>query len=199
MVAILGAMSPGPDFFMIARNSLAYSRRTGIFSALGLGLGILVHVAYSLIGIGLIISKSIILFSTIKFIGAGYLIFLGIKSLRSKSKLVPEEHLEKKREDLSVFAALRIGFLTNVLNPKATLFFLALFTQVIHSTTPLPIQIIYGLDTAVVVSAWFMFVAIVFTHSFIRQKISGVQKYIEKALGVVLIALGIKVALSSSK
>ena len=65
---LLAVISPGPDFVMITRNSLIYSRRTGVYSALGLGLGILVHVFYSLVGIGFIISKSIILFSIIKFI-----------------------------------------------------------------------------------------------------------------------------------
>ena len=63
---LLAVISPGPDFIMITRNSLIYSRRTGIYSSIGLGLGILVHVTYSLVGIGLIISKSIILFNTIK-------------------------------------------------------------------------------------------------------------------------------------
>jgi threonine/homoserine/homoserine lactone efflux protein len=84
-IHFLGVMSPGPDFAMISRNSLVYSRRTGIYSAFGLALGILVHVTYSLIGIGLIISKSIIIFSTIKLLGASYLIYIGYKALRTKS------------------------------------------------------------------------------------------------------------------
>ena|SRR5258708_39313724 len=83
-VHFLALLSPGPDFILITRNSLLYSRRTGIFSAIGLGLGIIVHITYSLIGIGLIISKSILLFSFMKYLGAGYLFYIGYKSLRAK-------------------------------------------------------------------------------------------------------------------
>src|SRR5579871_852922 len=93
---LLAVMSPGPDFVLISRNSLVYSRKTGIYSALGLALGISVHITYSLIGIGYIISKSILIFSTIKFLGAGYLIYIGYKSLRAKPvQSVSDEFIER--------------------------------------------------------------------------------------------------------
>ncbi len=85
VIHLLAVISPGPDFAMISRNSLVYSRKTGIYSSLGLALGILVHVSYSLVGIGLIISRSIVIFSAIKFLGAGYLIYIGYKALKTKS------------------------------------------------------------------------------------------------------------------
>lgn len=126
MVHLLAVMSPGPDFVMITRNSLVYSRKTGMYSAIGLGFGILVHVIYSLVGIGLIISQSIVLFTIIKFLGAGYLIYLGYKSITSKStKLDLQDNVQKK--DISPMKAVNVGFLTNVLNPKATLFFFESF------------------------------------------------------------------------
>ena len=65
LVHFLAVLSPGPDFIMVVRNTLIYSRKTGIYSAIGLGLGILVHVTYSLVGIGLLIAKSILLFDLI--------------------------------------------------------------------------------------------------------------------------------------
>jgi len=83
IIHLLAVMSPGPDFVMIMRNSLLYSRKTGIYSAIGLGAGIAVHVTYSLIGIGFIISKSVLLFSIIKLLGAGYLVYVGYKSLKA--------------------------------------------------------------------------------------------------------------------
>ena len=76
-IHLLAVMSPGPDFVMISRNSLIYSRRSGIFSALGLACGMAVHASYSLVGIGLIITKSIVLFSILKFVGAAYLLYFG--------------------------------------------------------------------------------------------------------------------------
>lgn len=144
VLQLLVIISPGPDFAIICRNSLVYSRKTGIYSALGLASGILVHVTYSLVGIGLIISKTIILFSAIKLLGAVYLIYIGYKSLRAE----PDNKLNQKfnmKKDISKFAAVRMGFVNNVLNPKVTLFFLSLFTQVINPHTPLSVKIWYGL------------------------------------------------------
>lgn len=195
---LLAVVSPGPDFIMITRNSLVYSRRTGIYSALGLGLGILVHVTYSLVGIGLIISKSIILFNLIKFLGAGYLIYIGYKSLTSKSSKT-DILVGNQRKDLSRLAAVRIGFITNVTNPKATLFFLSLFTLVINPDTPLFLKVMMGTEMSVVTFLWFALVAYLTSHHIVKSKISGIQHFAEKFIGVVLVALGVKVALSTSK
>jgi len=194
---LLAVMSPGPDFVMITRNSLMYSKRTGIFSAVGLGLGILVHVAYSLVGIGLLISKSIVAFSIIKYLGAGYLIYIGIKSLRSKAGQLANEQVEIKQNDLTPWEAIKIGFLTNALNPKATLFFLAVFTQVIDQSTPLYAKLFYGIEMSVMTFVWFSLVSLVFTNSVVKRKFSGVQHYLERATGLILIGLGIKVAIST--
>jgi len=198
VVHLLAVMSPGPDFILISRNSLIYSRNVGLYSAIGLGFGILVHVTYSLVGIGFIISKSILLFSILKFLGAGYLIYIGYKCLKTMPHEQQKAILEKKN-DLGKFAAIRMGFLTNVLNPKATLFFFALFTQVISPNTPKFIQIFYGLEMSLMTFAWFAFVAIILSHNFLRTRFSSIQHYLERTFGVILIALGIKVALSSSK
>src|SRR5260221_13261874 len=89
LLHFLAVVSPGPDFIMISRNALVYSRRSGVYAAVGLALGILVHITYSLVGIGFIISKSLILFSLLKFIGAGYLFFVGYKAIRSKESHLP--------------------------------------------------------------------------------------------------------------
>ena len=194
---LLAVMSPGPDFAMISRNSLVYSRRTGVLASVGLAMGILVHVTYCLVGIGLIISKSIILFSTIKWLGAGYLIYIGYKSLRSKPRV--DKTTAEMRQDLTRQQAVWTGFLTNVLNPKATLFFLALFTQVISPKTPLLVQVLYGLEMSVMTFAWFALVAVVLSHSLVKSQFARVQHYLEKVFGAVLIALGIRVALTQSK
>lgn len=198
LVHFLAVVSPGPDFIMITRNSLIYSRKTGIYSALGLGLGILVHVAYSLVGIGLIISKSILLFNIIKYIGAAYLIYIGYKSLTSKSSSL---HLENQahKQDISKFAAIRMGFITNATNPKATLFFLSLFTLVINPETPLFVKLFMGIEMSITTSLWFIFVAFLISHRLIKDRVNKAQQKAEKFIGIILIGLGIKVALSSSK
>lgn len=197
-VHLLAVVSPGPDFIMITRNSLIYSRRSGIYSAIGLGLGILVHVTYSLVGIGLLISKSILIFNIIKFIGATYLIYIGYKSLISKSSRLNLENTKHKK-DLPAVSAIRIGFLTNVTNPKATLFFLSLFTVVINPDTPLAVKLFMGAEMSVVTFLWFILVAYLISHHLIKNRISKVHNFAEKFIGVILVGLGIKVALSGNK
>lgn len=195
LIHLLAVISPGPDFILITRNSLMYSRKTGIYSAIGLGLGIMIHVTYSLVGIGFVIAKSILLFNLIKFLGAGYLIYIGVMSLVSKSsKLdIPDQD---QRKEISRSSAIRMGFLTNVTNPKATLFFLSLFTLVISPTTPLFVKLFMGLEMTVVTSLWFAFVAFLVSHRLIKNQVNKIQHFSEKFIGVVLIGLGIKVALS---
>ena len=197
-IHLLGVMSPGPDFIMICRNSVAYSRSTGIYSAVGLGLGILVHVFYSLVGIGFIISQSVFVFSVIKLIGAAYLIYIGFQSLRAQEHTVNTQTAASK-EEITPRRAIRIGFVTNVTNPKVTLFFLALFTQVINPATPLFVQLIYGLEMALATTAWFTLVALLLTNPLMQKRFTRIQYKLERLFGVILIALGVKVALSSSE
>lgn len=198
LVHFLALISPGPDFIMVTRNSLIYSRKTGIYTAIGLGLGILVHVTYSLIGIGFIIAQSVILFSLIKYLGATYLIYIGYKSLTSKSKSLDLQNNTHKN-DISKFSAIKIGFLTNVTNPKATLFFLSLFTVIINPNTPLFVKLFLGMEMSFATSLWFIFVVYLVSHHLIKSRLSKIQGTAEKFIGIVLIALGIKVALSTSK
>lgn len=196
LVHLLAVISPGPDFIMITRNSLIYSGRTAIYSAIGLGLGILVHVIYSLFGIGLLISKSIVLFNIIKFFGAAYLIYIGYKSLTSKSSNI---HLQNQshKTDLSKLAAIKIGFITNITNPKATLFFLSLFTLVINPNTPFVVKFIMGMEMSIVTALWFSLVGLLVSHHLVKSRLGKIQHFAEKFIGVVLIGLGIKVALTS--
>jgi RhtB (resistance to homoserine/threonine) family protein len=198
IIHLLAVISPGPDFIMISRNSLIYSWKVGLYSSIGLALGNLVHITYSLIGIGLIISKSILLFTIIKFFGAFYLIYIGYKCLKSKSNQ-QQINNTKERYNIGKLAAIRMGFLTNVLNPKATLFFLSLFTQVIGINTPKITQILYGVEMSVMTFLWFAFVAYILSHNLIQTKFILIQHYLERAFGVILIGLGIKVMTSSLK
>lgn len=129
-----------------------------------------------------------------------YLIYIGYKSLKTGPKEISKtEDVVSEQKTLAPLCSVRIGFLTNVLNPKVTLFMLALFTQVIDPTTPKIILSLYGLEMVTVTFLWFSLVSVFFSNSLIKARINKVQHYVEKFTGVVLIALGIKVALSSNK
>lgn len=198
IIHFMAVVSPGPDFIMVMRNSLVYSRRSGVYAAVGLGLGICVHVTYSLAGIALIISQSVLLFNIIKLLGAAYLIYIGIKSLRSKRKDL-ESDLNESLDDLSKWQAIRSGFITNATNPKVTLFFLSLFTLVIEPTTPFIIKLAMGIEMAVATAIWFALVALLVSHRAIRKRIASVQHYVERVMGGILILFGLKLATTNVK
>jgi RhtB (resistance to homoserine/threonine) family protein len=196
-IHLLAVMSPGPDFVLIAKNSLAHSRKSGMYSALGLGMGILTHVIYCLAGLGFLISKSILIFNTIKILGALYLIYIGFKALTSKS---PTGEIEVgDTQDLSRWASFRMGYITNITNPKATLFVLSLFTLVISPSTPLAVKIIMGLEMATVTALWFSLVSYIVSHPRVKKPFAKVQHKLEQVMGGILMLLGLKVAFLSSK
>ena len=196
-ITVLAVMSPGADFAMVTRNSMVLSRRAGLLTALGISLGVLVHVAYSMLGIGLIIARSILLFNIIKFLGAGYLIYLGTTMLRTKAVTQQEQHVEVI--PITALAALRIGFLTNALNPKTTLFFVSLFPQVISRHTSIPIQLGYGTFIALTHLVWFSFVACVFSSQLTRAAVASARHLVERGIGGVLVTLGVGLALTSAR
>ena len=196
VIHFLGLVSPGPDFALMTKQSLTRSRREAICTALGIALANFTHATYCILGIGIVISNSILLYNTIKYIGAAYLLFLGIKALFHKSPTDAEtcEHITKSA---SSQRAMVIGFLGGILNPKATLFFLALFTQVIGPETPFTIQFGYAIYMMSVAFLWFSFLASVLTLERIRHAFRRAEIWIERVMGAVLIALGLKVAFAS--
>jgi RhtB (resistance to homoserine/threonine) family protein len=191
-------ISPGPDFVMSVKNSLVHGRRAGMLTALGFALGVLVHVAYTLLGIGALIASSVLLFNLVKYAGAAYLIYLGYRALRSQGVSVAavESGLDGAGGAKSDGSALRDGFLTNLLNPKATLFFVALFTQIIQPEMSWAVKISFGLTCAVMVVGWFTAVAVVMNQPVIRRRYLAASKWIDRTLGVFLIAFGLRLAIT---
>lgn len=193
-VTVLAVISPGADFVIVVKNSFSGSRKFGIFTAIGIATAIWIHTFYTLAGIGLIISQSILLFTIIKIIGTLYLIYLGISCIRNKDKL---KTINADEVGLSNWKSFQSGFITNLFNPKATMFYLSVFTQVVSTETPIPIQIIYGLTISMSCLIWFSIVAIFLNNEKIKSQFLKAQKPIEIALGVALIGFGLKVGLSN--
>lgn len=194
LVHLLAVISPGPDFVMACRNALLYSRKTGIWTAVGFGLGIAVHISYALFGLAWVVAQSVILFSVIKYLGAAYLIFTGTQSFLSKTKTLEPDVVSKQKE-ISPLVAIRMGFITNVLNPKATLFFLSLFTMVVGPEVSVFEMTIISIILIGVTVWWFSMVAVIMTQKRIRQTFERYQGVFNKSLGGLLVALGIKIAL----
>ena len=197
-ITLLAVISPGPDFAMVSRNSLLLSRRAGVLTACGIGAGVVIHVSYTLVGVGVLIQQSLWLFTLLKAIGAAYLIYLGVSMLRhaGAAAAAPSQADTAATSD---FAALKIGFLTNVLNPKTTIFIVSLFMQVVNPQTPLSVQIGYGLFIAVAHILWFAAVALLFSAPGVNARLLRLRKGIDRAFGGLLIAFGALLAVAGIK
>lgn len=189
--------SPGPDFVIAVRNSISFSRLAGIFTAIGFALGIAVHVSYTLFGLATIIAQSVLLFNIIKYAGAAYLLYIGIQCLLSKGFDPKKTNINKKRKgNIKPIACLWSGFLTNLLNPKATLFFLAIFSQFITAETSMLVQALYGGTCVLLTAIWFSLVALFLTNPRIKNIFFKFTKFIDRTCGGVLILLSFKLAFS---
>ena len=120
-VFVLAAIAPGADFACVLRESVSFGRRAGIASAIGVGSAIMVHVAYTVTGVGLIVAQSVLIFTIVKWCGAAYLVYLGVRSLtarRSSPQGLDRTAATPVGGSRSVVTSYGVGFLTNLLNPK---------------------------------------------------------------------------------
>jgi len=192
---LMAVSSPGPDFFLVLKNSIQYGKKAGIYLSLGIALGVSIHIIYSLTGVAVLLKKSPSLFKIVKTLGALYVIYLGIKSLIQTYE--PQEifNFEKNMRPVDPRKFIKIGFLTNILNPKASLFFLSIFSVVIPPDLPYYYLIIIILMMLLTNFLWFYMVATLFTRPFIIQFYYKYEKYLSKIFGIILIILGLSIFL----
>lgn len=191
----LAVASPGPDFALVLRQSLAHGRRTAIWSSIGIGCGLSVHIGYCILGLGYFLKNSAAALATVKYLGAAYLVYVGVQALRSKAR-TNDVDLAGGASAPTERAAWTTGFLVNVLNPKAALFFIALFPLAVSVTTPKWVQAGYGLWMTVATMAWFSFVSVVFTREEVRRRFLRHGHWIDRALGVVFIGFAVSLVLA---
>lgn len=189
-------VSPGADLAMVMRQSIVHGRRPAIITSFGIGTSLMFHVTYTILGLGLIISQSIYLFNIVKWCGVAYLIYIGIKALRAGQTEIRVDHTEGSgsAKDQSAAKAFGLGFAANALNPKPVFFFLSIFSTVVHAHTPMMIKFGYGLVMAICLIAWFVGVSMFMTTPRMRAAFTRASKWIDRASGVVFIALGLKLA-----
>jgi len=203
----LAVVSPGPDFAIVLRQSLHHGRRTAIWTSVGIGCGLLVHITYSLLGLGFFLKNSPHALEIVKWLGAVYLAWVGLNALRSRPRtddldvgrgLSPTSaetvgHKARPTE----FAAWTTGFLVNLFNPKAALFFIALFPLAVSPVTPKWVQVGYGAWMTVSTIGWFSFVSVVFTRESVRRAFLRHGHWIDRALGVVFIGFAVSLAFTA--
>jgi RhtB (resistance to homoserine/threonine) family protein len=182
----------------MTKNTLTGGKQGGFKTMLGICCALSIHTLTAIAGLSAIIAKSALLFSVFKYIGAVYLIYLGIKSLwtlRNQEKT--ETVVESKYKNKSSF---KQGFLTNLLNPKIAVFFLTFLPQFVNpgSHTIIPFLIL-GITYIVLTVVWYLFYIYLLNQISAFMKKPKTQKVIEGITGTILIGFGIKLALEKAR
>lgn len=202
-VHLIAVASPGPDFAIVLKQVINQGRRAAIFSSIGIGLGIMLHVMYSILGLSLLIKNTPMLYTIMLYAAAGYLFYIGVLALRSQPSesaviALNDNGLASRsgsKSEQSIWQAFRLGFVTNGLNPKATLFFLSLFSVVVAPTTNDVVRWGYGVYLAVATGIWFITLSVLLSTSHIEQYLQQYRHVIDRLMGVVLIVLAISLVL----
>lgn len=198
LTSILLNLTPGNDTIFILSRSIGQGRKAGIISALGIGTGSIVHTTLAAFGLSIIIAKSILLFSIIKYAGAIYLLYIGYKMLTDKNQLNMANVTDQ--QSINYLKIYRDGIITNVLNPKVALFFIAFLPQFIDPTlknTVLPFLTL-GASFIITGTIWCLILSIFATAIFAKLKGNKkVSTYINRICELTLVGLGIKVALTN--
>lgn len=190
LTGILLNLIPGADTMYIVGRSISQGRKAGVYSVFGIITGSLVHTLLVAFGLSIILTKSIVLFNTIKVIGVIYLVYLGIKMILDKTNVAFEASSNK----LNIKKIYLQGLLTSLTNPKVSLFFIAFLPQFIDTKAsgPMPF-IILGITFTVTGLLWCLFVA--FFSSYVTKKLRGNQKVgiiLNKVTGPIFIGMGLK-------
>lgn len=192
-------ITPGPDLIYVLTKGISTGRKAGIISAIGVTLGILVHTIFAALGLSIILKTSAFAFTSVKLIGAGYLIYLGLKSLLSKSEFKISK--EKKISGKKIFTQ---GLISNTLNPKVALFFMAFLPQFIKTNGTDNISSI----PFIILGLVFAFCTLIFlvTLGYFSGSIGqymmakdSISKWIKNISGSILILLGVRLAFMNHK
>jgi threonine/homoserine/homoserine lactone efflux protein len=182
----------------VVKNSLSYSRKMGYLTAFGVSLALIIHLTYTLVGIGILITEGSLYYHILKYAGAGYLLYIGSKGFISSFNT--QKNLEfcyaGNANAILPADALKQGFFTNLLNPKCALFFVSLFSQFIDTDTPTFLKLSYACINWSITLVWFLFLTYLITGHYIMSRISGFRTYIDRIMGCVLALLSLKLLFS---
>lgn len=200
IIALIGAtlilnLSPGPDTFYIVGRTITQGRLLGLVAALGVATGAFIHAMAATLGLSAILASSYSLFSIIKTAGAVYLIYLGTKALLGRESPITDiASVDSKDKSTAAFSQ---GLLTNILNPKVALFFMAFFPQFLADSNVSKTAQLFILSVAFIATATIFLILLVITCDRLATKLIQSPKAIlciNRIFGVVLIALGIRLA-----
>lgn len=191
-ICVMGAISPGPSLALIIRNTVQGGQGHGVVTALGHGLGVGIYALITAFGLSLLITQTPLLFNIIRYGGAAFLAWLGIKALLAKPAsggAEEESHGLKGRQ--GAFE----GFMVAFLNPQLAIFFIALFSQFVHADTGWREGIIMMLTAGGIDAVWYVLVALVLSRGPVLAWLKAKSFVIDKISGLVLLGLALKVVI----
>jgi len=196
-IHLLAAASPGPDFILVSQQTLNHGKKAGLMCSIGIALGLSIHIVYSALGLAAIIANSSTTLWVIKVLGGSYLLYLGCQGIRAKAYTDATQQIKSKTPiKRSSFKNIGVGFLCNALNPKAPIYFVALFTVVLSPDLPLLHLVIYGLWMMAIQLAWFSSVVLLLSRPKINDKFQRLGHWIDRILGGAMILIGLKILTS---
>ena len=198
-IHFIALMSPGPDFALVVQNATRHGRQTGLYIALGLSCGILLHSLLSLTGISYLVHKQPTLFAIMQLAGGSYLLYLGFGALKATWQIIQHHDddsevvnskdliLTNKRDAFSK------GFMTNILNPKALVFFVSLMSSLVPADMSLSgkgfaLIILFGLSLF-----WFSLLAWMLSTKALQKKLHEATVYIDALCGAVFTIIGLSI------
>jgi threonine efflux protein len=197
LVWLAAVVSPGPNFLVVSRLALSRSRRSAIGATLGITVGSLAYAALTMFGLSVLILRFAWLGDAVRIVGGVYLIWLGIHAWRTRPEDLHPAAVGAVRDVPSLRGGLRVGFLTEITNPKGIAFFLGLFAAAVPAATPLWAKLTVLSAGGVIEVAWYTAVSFALSSGPMQAGYRRIRRTVDRVLGTLLIALGLKVALDA--
>ena len=197
LIWLAAVVSPGPNFLIVSRLALSRSRLSAIGATFGITIGSLIYAALTMFGLSVLILQFAWLGDTIRIVGGAYLVWLGIQAWRAQPYDLQPAEAGTGQGGPSLLHGLRVGFLTEITNPKGIAFFLGLFAAAVPAATPLWAKLAILSAGGVIEVAWYTAVSFALSSGPMRAGYQRVRRTVDRVLGTLLIALGLKVALDA--
>lgn len=194
LIWLAAVVSPGPNFLVVSRLALARSRRSAIGATLGITIGSLIYAALTMFGLSVLILRFAWLGDSIRIVGGAYLVWLGIQAWWSRPENLTPGAADAVQDATSLLRGLRVGFLTEITNPKGIAFFLGLFAAAVPDATPLWAKLAVLSAGGVIELGWYTAVSFALSSGPMLAGYRRARRTVDRVLGTLLIALGLKVA-----
>ncbi|PVZ72369.1 LysE family translocator [Pelagibaculum spongiae] len=189
-VSLVAAAVPGASLALVMRHTLGGGRKAGLLTMCGQSVSVAFYVALTLLGLGVVITKTPWLFNLIKWGGAACLFWMGVSAIRDSLR---KKNLEQSEEDYR-YTPFRDGLLVTILNPQVAVFFLAMFSQVVTPDITAGVKLLYGATAVGVGMVWFSCIVFLVSNQRVRKQLKAFEHIIERVMGGALLLLGIRVA-----